>query len=93
MDVLIVTIIACVLRYFKIISLNWTLIILASALAWLFIGSFLYLKFGFLKFYYHNMLGWHKPDESTIHSDGYSELAECKYCGKKIMQDSQGNWF
>lgn len=56
-------------------------------------GAVLYFKSGFLKIYYHDVLGWHTPDDSPHYSDGLSEHARCKHCGKDIMQDSQGNWF
>lgn len=39
-----------------------------------------------------NVLGWHKP-KRNIGFDGCSLHSICKYCGKNIMQDSQGNWF
>lgn len=39
-----------------------------------------------------NVLGWHKP-ASNIRFNGCSLNSTCKYCGKEIMQDSQGNWF
>lgn len=52
----------------------------------------LYEKFGWFKRFYHDILGWHKPtDEKEF--DGCSLKSRCKYCGKEIMQDSQGNWF
>lgn len=39
-----------------------------------------------------NILGWHKPsDYIDIH--GINITSKCKYCGKKIIQDSWGNWF
>lgn len=51
-----------------------------------------YEKFGWFKRFYHDVLGWHKPtDEREF--DGCSLNSRCKYCGKEIMQDSQGNWF
>ena len=39
-----------------------------------------------------NFLGWHKPvDEIQV---GLCNLtSKCRYCCKKIIQDSQGNWF
>ncbi len=39
-------------------------------------------------------LGWHTPlyEEGLTH-DGASFHSRCWYCGKDIMQDSQGNWF
>lgn len=40
----------------------------------------------------HDILGWHKPDD-THEFDGCSEHSHCRFCGKEIMQDSQGNWF
>lgn len=38
------------------------------------------------------ILGWHKPTK-TISVRGINLESTCKYCGKFIMQDSQGNWF
>lgn len=57
------------------------------------ICSPLYLIFGLLKFFYHGILKWHQPDDSPKRFDGLTVHAKCKYCGKDIMQDSQGNWF
>ena len=58
------------------------------------VGSEFYVKTGLFKSLYHNILGWCEPDESSpMWSDGCSMHAKCKYCGKEIMQDSQGNWF
>ena len=38
-------------------------------------------------------LHWHKP-ENEFEWLGYDNWrATCKYCGKKILLDSQGNWF
>lgn len=53
----------------------------------------LYFKFGWFKFWYHDVFHWHRPDDKPEWSDGLSFRATCKYCGKDIMQDSQGNWF
>jgi len=36
---------------------------------------------------------WHRPKESTGGFDGCSFTAICRFCGKEILQDSQGNWF
>ena len=48
----------------------------------------------FFKRFYHDVLGWHIPDDSADQGfDGCSFHAKCKHCGKDIMQDSQGNWF
>lgn len=39
-----------------------------------------------------NVLGWHKaPKEQGF--DGCSSNGICPVCGKKVLQDSQGNWF
>lgn len=54
--------------------------------------AFLYLLFGFGKKFFDGVLGWHKPSKE-IRTDGISIQSTCKYCGKKIEQDSQGNWF
>lgn len=54
----------------------------------------LYFKLGWFKFFYHDILGWHTPDKKIEQwSDGCSQHAICKHCGRDIMQDSQGNWF
>lgn len=39
-----------------------------------------------------NVLGWHKPKDE-VYFDGCSFVSVCRFCGKKILQDSQGNWF
>ncbi len=39
----------------------------------------------------HDVLGWHDCDATGF--DGASFTGTCKYCGKKCLQDSQGNWF
>lgn len=41
----------------------------------------------------HDFLKWHKPERAKISYDGCSFESVCKICGKKILQDSQGNWF
>lgn len=57
------------------------------------IGSVIYLRTGLFKFFYHDILDWHQPDNSPQWYDSCSNHATCKYCNKEIMQDSQGNWF
>lgn len=93
MGATIVIIISSVLVYFDIISPDLGIGILLSAISWFFGGMALYFEFGLFKFWYHDLLGWHTPDESPQWFDGCSQHARCKHCGKEIMQDSQGNWF
>lgn len=58
------------------------------------VGALLYLRFGIFKLFYHDVLEWHRPDEHIEESfDGASFHCVCKHCGKKITEDSQGNWF
>ena len=47
------------------------------------------------KWFCHDIIGWHTPKEESIEIDkyGFQYSATCKYCGKHIIQDSQGNWF
>lgn len=46
------------------------------------------------KWFYHDILKWHAPDpKASVKFDGASFHTYCKYCGKEIMLDSQGNWF
>ena len=37
--------------------------------------------------------GWHVPDQHYTFSDSFNSVSVCKFCGCRIMQDSQGNWF
>jgi hypothetical protein len=54
----------------------------------------LYFKWGKIKWFYHDVMEWHMPNEDDPeYFDGCSVHAKCKHCGKGIMQDSQGNWF
>lgn len=41
---------------------------------------------------YHDLFGWHKPSDEITY-DSCNVHSHCKFCGKHIMQDSQGNWF
>ena len=59
-----------------------------------YLPPYLYFRYGHLfVWFYHNILGWHIPDDEEQTFDGCSTHAHCKHCGKEIMQDSQGNWF
>lgn len=47
-----------------------------------------------MKWLCHDFAGWHEPDpDKEIEFDGCNHITYCKICGKRIMQDSQGNWF
>lgn len=93
MEALIITIIAGILVVNNIITIKTFIFAVIASIVWLYGGALLYFKFGFCKFYYHDILGWHTPDDSPQYSDGCSAHARCKHCGEDIMQDSQGNWF
>ena len=67
---------------------------LGISIALFMLGMLGYLLFGFFKKLYHDLLHWHMPEDGGEQwSDGCSQHAICKYCGKEIMMDSQGNWF
>lgn len=93
MGVLLIIVVGTILCMLDVISGYVVLFLIMGSLIWMFIGMGLYFRFGFLKTYYHGMLGWHIPDDSPQYFDGCSQHARCKHCGKDIMQDSQGNWF
>lgn len=38
-------------------------------------------------------LGWHDGDGNINAFDGCNVHSTCSVCGKKVMLDSQGNWF
>lgn len=67
--------------------------IILSSLIWALVAAYLYFKIGLFKFFYHDLLGWHTPDDGPQRYDGCSMHATCKYCKRDIMQDGQGNWF
>lgn len=68
--------------------------ILAILILCFFVGMLCYHTFGLFKKLYHDILKWHEPSKVIEQwSDGCSQHSICKYCGKEIMQDSQGNWF
>lgn len=94
MGSLLITLLVGLLAVLKVISANTFMIIVASSVAWSVVAACIYFKFGCLKFFYHDILGWHTPKKDIpMWSDGCSTHATCKHCGKDIMQDSQGNWF
>lgn len=68
------------------------LVAIAILLMLVWVGGIVYLFTGLGKRLYHDLIGWHQPDNSRSF-DGCSEHSRCKYCGKEIMQDGQGNWF
>lgn len=75
------------------VLLCFLIVFLLAGIVFMVFG-FLYLKFGICRRLYHDILGWHQPDPSKTHFDFGAELhSECRWCGKSIMQDSQGNWF
>ncbi len=37
-------------------------------------------------------MGWHRPGK-VRGFDGCSATAVCKRCERRVLQDSQGNWF
>ena len=61
-------------------------------LSWICGIIYLIHPFKFLTWFYHGALHWHRPDETEF-NDGCSFHSHCRFCGKEIMQDSQGNWF
>ena len=70
------------------------LLALALVAGLVLLGSLLFLSLGWFKLFYHDILKWHIPRSTAKRwIRGGSMHARCKYCGKEIMQDSQGNWF
>ena len=49
-------------------------------------------KLNLFRWFLCKVLDMHTPSY-TIKHDGASYVSRCKYCGKRIMQDSKGNWF
>jgi len=68
------------------------LVIFISFVIMFILASILYHQLGSFKWLFHDTLGWHMPN-NFYNFDGVNLSSRCKYCGKEIMQDSQGNWF
>lgn len=49
-------------------------------------------KMGWFRRFLHNFMGWHEPCD-RMGFDGISFTSVCKYCGKSILMDSNGDWF
>ena len=47
---------------------------------------------GLFRRFTHNFLGWHEPNE-MITQLGINRVSYCKFCDRRILQDSQGGWF
>ena len=45
-----------------------------------------------LPVWFCHKMGWHLAPKK-MGFDGCSFTGECPRCGKKVLQDSQGNWF
>jgi len=43
--------------------------------------------------WFHDKLGWHDGKGGAVEFDGASLVSKCSICGKRVLQDSQGNWF
>ena len=71
-----------------------TIFVIILLAFWLFtvILTPLYFKWGIGKWFLHDIFGWCTPDD-TPGFDGCSFESRCKHCHKKILMDSQGNWF
>ncbi len=40
----------------------------------------------------HNMLDLHQPDGSRKLYDGCAVYSKCRWCGKEIVMNEEGNW-
>ena len=69
----------------------WSIVICVLLLTFI-ISSILYSNYGTCKRLFHDILHWHEPNDK-IYLNGINLESKCKYCGKEIIQDSQGNWF
>ena len=55
------------------------------------ICGMMYVQHGWFKAVYHDIFGWHEPDETkAAEFDGVNWHCICKYCHEPIIK---GNWF
>lgn len=69
------------------------IILIIIAIMWVSGVIYMVSKGRIFDWFYHNVLKWHLPDNKPQEFDGCNIHTHCKFCGKEIMQDSQGNWF
>ena len=62
------------------------------AVEFLFVGFYDHI-FRFKDRSFCDQLGWHDGRGGSQGFDGCNMKAVCSRCGKKVIQDSQGNWF
>ena len=93
MLMLFITIVGAILCVASVITPYWFGMFVVMSVVLEIVGGILYFRLDRLSFFYHDILGWHVPDNSPRHFDGCSVSCICKHCGKDILQDSQGNWF
>lgn len=78
----------------KVLCIILIIICIPLAIIWLCSLCWVLTTFRPMKRLCHDILGWHDPDpDEERWSDGCSVHCHCRYCGKEIMKDSQGNWF
>lgn len=41
----------------------------------------------------HDLFGWHDGSGGDNSFDGCSVGGRCSRCGRRVLKDSQGNWF
>lgn len=48
-----------------------------------------------LQRFVHNVLGWHNGNHKYVWSIGQQWFTDyrCSVCGRRVLLDSQGNWF
>ena len=68
------------------------LIVLVGLYVLSLIGAIFYFWKGWNRWFYHDIMEWHRPKD-VVGFDGCSFTTRCRYCNKRILQDSQGNWF
>lgn len=69
------------------------IIVINMAIIWISGVIYLISKGHIFNWFYHNVMKWHLPDDKPQEFNGCNVHAHCKFCGKEIMQDSQGNWY
>lgn len=76
--------------------LDTILLVILGILSTLLVAGSIYLltKGKLFRRIFHDLMGWHLPKEDEMAEfDGSFSRTYCKFCDKRIIQDSQGNWF
>ena len=68
------------------------LLVMGALLVLWYTPIFLYEWRGVFKWWFHDVMKWHQPNNLKKWKGGDSIHSTCKFCGKEITRDYRGYW-